>query len=77
MAAITPTQPDGIELVRRARQNEATLLPAILIADRPDVATATESLRAGAGDYLARELVPAELAASVNRLLAPPRRRRA
>jgi DNA-binding NtrC family response regulator len=63
---------DGIDLVRQARQNDAAL-PAILVADAPTVASATESLRAGAGDYLARDLIPVELAASVDRLL---RRRR-
>jgi len=58
----------GIKLVEQARRLDPSL-SAILIADKLSVETATDSLRAGAGDYLARSSMPVELAASVQRLL--------
>jgi DNA-binding NtrC family response regulator len=62
----------GLELLKVARSLDAEL-PMIAVTAKPDVATATASLRLGAGDYLTKPLDAAAFAQSVSRLLGERR----
>jgi len=72
VAAICPDRPEGLSLVEALSELDAEL-PIIVVTDRPTVESAIASVRLGVGDYLSRQQVPAELAASVRRVLAARR----
>ncbi len=62
----------GLELLKAARSLDAEL-PMIAVTAHPDVATATASLRLGAGDYLTKPLDADALSQSASRLLGERR----
>jgi PleD family two-component response regulator len=46
---------DGLEMVRRFRENETTAdVPIIVLSSKEDAATKADSFRAGANDYLVK-----------------------
>jgi DNA-binding NtrC family response regulator len=69
IADIDPRRADELALLQVARQTDPEL-PMIVVTTEPHLESATASLRAGAGDYLAKPLDPAVLAASAARLLS-------
>jgi len=58
---------------RRLRESESGT-PVIVVADPPTVETATASVRLGAGEYISRSAIDAELGPSSQRLLGQRRR---
>jgi DNA-binding NtrC family response regulator len=69
IADFEPSRGDEFNLLRLARQIDPEL-PMIVVTAAPHLESATASLRLGAGDYLAKPLDPAVLAASAARLLS-------
>ncbi|HEX3725719.1 MAG TPA: sigma-54 dependent transcriptional regulator [Pirellulales bacterium] len=65
---LSPHEPERMALLRAARETDKEL-PILVVTAAPDVASATASLRLGAGDYLAKPLDAELLAATAQRLL--------
>ena len=61
---------DGLTVVRRLRSISALMLTPILVMSARDASTASAMLDAGAEEYLQKPADPAELLATVERLLA-------
>jgi two-component system response regulator HydG len=72
IAAVEPGNDARFELLRVARQTDPEL-PMIVLTAAPDLDSATESLRLGAGDYLGKPIDPQRLAESAARLLSSRR----
>jgi DNA-binding NtrC family response regulator len=64
-----PPGPDGIELIRRARERELDV-PFIMLTGHATVETAVDAMREGAFDYLRKTASGDELRAAVARALA-------
>ena len=61
---------DGLEVVRRIRQNEATSrMPVILLSAAVHEASVTKGFEAGADDYMKKPFSPPELLARVQAVL--------
>src|SRR5262249_7669130 len=60
VAAIEPSQADGLNLLKTARRADPQL-PIILVVDEPTVEAATAGMRLGADDLLARNRMADEL----------------
>jgi len=73
IVGIDPEVAAGFDLVRRLRELDSEL-PVIVVSRKPTVESATESLRVGAGDYLAEPLDGEVLIHSALRLLSDRRR---
>jgi DNA-binding NtrC family response regulator len=58
----------GVELLRSARQQDPNL-PVLMLTAYPTVETAVESMKLGAADYITKPFLPADLLATVKRLL--------
>jgi DNA-binding NtrC family response regulator len=71
--AIEPADSDGIEWLRQVRQVDPQL-PVVVVASSPSVETAIACLRLGAGDYLTKPIVAADLLTGVTRLLSDRKR---
>lgn len=57
---------DGIDLVRRFRQEEATrMIPLVVLSSKEEAATKAEAFAAGANDYLVKLPDPVELVARI------------
>src|SRR5947209_9316554 len=63
-----PPGPDGIELIRRAREHEVDV-PFIMLTGHATVETAVDAMRHGAFDYLRKTASGDELRAAVARAL--------
>ena len=73
VAALDPALPADSRFLDEVRALDAEL-PIIVVAARPKLESATASLRAGVGDYLAAPVAAAALEASARRLLGSRRR---
>jgi DNA-binding NtrC family response regulator len=65
-----PADLEGFRLLREAEPG----VPVIVVGDPPSIETATASLRLGAGEYISRAAIAAELGPSCERLLGQRRR---
>jgi DNA-binding NtrC family response regulator len=65
---------NGMDLLRIARQRDADLL-ILMLTGFPTIETAVESMKLGAADYLTKPFFPADLLATVRRLLQEKRLR--
>jgi DNA-binding NtrC family response regulator len=63
-----PPGPDGIELIRRARERDLDV-PFIMLTGHATVETAVDAMREGAFDYLRKTATGDELRAAINRAL--------
>ena len=69
VADVGAGQADELKLLAAARQSDPEL-PMIVVTATPDLQSATASMRAGAGEYLAKPLDAEALATSAKRLLS-------
>ena len=61
-------EPGGVELLRRARSQDAQL-PVLMLTAYPTVETAVECMKLGAADFVSKPFKPEELLATARRLL--------
>jgi DNA-binding NtrC family response regulator len=73
IADIDRSHPSGVDLLAQVREIDPDM-GVIVVTAAPNLASATASLRQGAGDYLAKPVDLAALAASAERLLGGRRR---
>jgi two-component system, NtrC family, response regulator PilR len=59
---------DGVELLRRARENDPSVAVLMMTAF-PSVETAVDAMKLGAADYITKPFVPEDLLATASRLL--------
>jgi DNA-binding NtrC family response regulator len=72
LAALHPPAIDGFAILKAAQDIDRRL-PVVLLAEKPSVESVTAGLRLGAADYLAKPLVPGDVASTVERLLSARR----